>query len=76
MIPRPWLPTDAFNSTGDRLLTDRDAAVLHINACTNPTTTPSTAPAVPNRFERITRDTSLSIRNNLYRGNLIYQSVN
>jgi opacity protein-like surface antigen len=75
MIPRPWLPTDAFNSTGDRLLTDRDAAVLHINACTNPTTTPSTAPAIPNRFERITRDTSLSIRNNFYRGNLIYQGI-
>ncbi|MDQ2834468.1 MAG: LssY C-terminal domain-containing protein [Acidobacteriota bacterium] len=75
MIPRPWLPTDAYNSTGDRLLTDRDAAVLHINACTQPRTTPDTAPLLPNRFERITRDTSLTIRNNLYRGNLIYQGI-
>jgi opacity protein-like surface antigen len=75
MIPRPWLPTDAFNSTGDRLLTDREAAVFHINACTNPKTTPDTITLPPNRFERITRDTSLSIRNNIYRGNLIYQGI-
>lgn len=75
MIPRPWLPTDAYNSTGDRLLTDREAAVLHINACTNPRTTPDTAPPIPNRLERTTRDTSLTIRNNFYRGNLIYQGI-
>ncbi len=75
MVPRPWLPTDAFNSTGDRLLTDRDAAVLRINACTQPRTTPGTPALPPDRFERITRDTSLSIRNNLYRGNLIYQGI-
>jgi opacity protein-like surface antigen len=75
MIPRPWLPSDAFNSTGDHLITDRDAAVLHINSCTSPITTPSTPAPPPNRLERITRDTSLSIRNNIYRGNLIYQGI-
>jgi len=75
MVPRPWLPTDAFNSTGDRLLTDREAAVLHINSCDNPKTTPSIIPPPPNRFERITRDTSLTIRNDIYRGNLIYQGI-
>ncbi len=57
MVPRPWVPTDAFNSTGDRLLTDGQVAVLHINACDDPKTTPDTsrprptassaAPAIP-----------------------------
>jgi hypothetical protein len=75
MIPRPWLPTDAYNSTGDRLLTDREVAVLHIGACNKPKTTPSTVTLPPNRFERITRDTSLTIRNDVYRGNLIYQGI-
>jgi hypothetical protein len=75
MIPRPWLPADAYNSTGDRLLTDREAAVLHINACTEPKTTPSTVPTVPNRFERATRNTALTIRSNVYRGNFIYQGI-
>jgi hypothetical protein len=74
-IPRPWLPTDAYNSTGDRLLTDREVAVLHISACNDPKTSPSTATLPPKRFERITRDTSLTIRNDVYRGNLIYQGI-
>jgi len=75
MVPRPWVPNDAYNSTGDRLLTDRAVAVLHINACNDPKTTPSTSTPPPNRFERITRDTSLTIRNDVYRGNLIYQGI-
>jgi opacity protein-like surface antigen len=75
MIPRPWLPTDAYNSTGDRLLTDSEVAVLHISACNDPKATPNTIAVPPNRFERITRNTSLSIRNDVYRGNLIYQGI-
>ena len=75
MVPRPWVPSDAYNSTGDRLLTDREVAVLHINACNDPKTTPSTVTLPPNRFERVTRDTSLTIRNDVYRGNLVYQGI-
>ena len=75
LVPRPWLPTEAFNATGDRLLTDRRVAVLFINSCDAPRTTPGTVAGIPNRFERITRDTSLTVRNDLYRGNLIYQGV-
>jgi hypothetical protein len=75
MVPRPWLPTDAYNSTGDRLLTDREVAVLHISSCADPKITPTIVPPPPNRFERITRDTSLTIRNDIYRGNLIYQGI-
>jgi hypothetical protein len=75
MVPRPWVPTDAYNSTGDRLRTDAQAAVLHINACNNPRTTPEVVPPAPNRFQRSTRNTALTIRNSVYRGNLIYQGI-
>lgn len=75
MVPRPWVPQDAYNSTGDRLRTDGDVAVLRINDCANPvTTTPIPAPR-PNRFERSVRNTMLTLRNQLYRGNLVYQGV-
>ncbi|MEO6910050.1 MAG: LssY C-terminal domain-containing protein, partial [Edaphobacter sp.] len=73
MVPRPWVPTDAYNSTGDRLETDGQAAVLHINSCNDPKTTPDTVSPAPNRFQRTTRNTALTIRNGLWRGNVIYQ---
>jgi opacity protein-like surface antigen len=75
MVERPWVPKDAYNSTGDRLLTDGEAAVLRINACNAPRTTEATVAPPPNRGQRITRDTSLTVRNDLYRGNLIYQGI-
>jgi opacity protein-like surface antigen len=75
MVPRPWVPTDASNSTGDRLLTDGQVAVIHLNSCDNPRTTPEVVPQAPNRFQRSTRNTALTIRNSLYRGNLIYQGI-
>ena len=75
MVPRPWVPTDAYNSTGDRLQTDGQVAVLHINSCDNPKTTPDTVPPPPNRFQRSARDTALIIRNGFWRGNLIYQGI-
>lgn len=75
MVPRPWLPRDAYNSTGDRLRTDGDVAVLRLNDCNAPViTTPTPAPR-PNGFERGVRNTMLTLRNQLYRGNLIYQGV-
>jgi hypothetical protein len=75
MVERPWVPRDAYNSTGDRLLTDSETAVLRISDCNDPKTTPDTTPARPPRPQRITRDTALTIRNGLYRGNLIYQGI-
>ncbi|WP_263369054.1 LssY C-terminal domain-containing protein [Edaphobacter dinghuensis] len=75
MVPRPWVPTDAYNSTGDRLLTDGQVAVVHLSSCDNPRTTPEVVPPPPNRFQRSTRNTALTIRNSLYRGNLIYQGI-
>jgi len=75
MVARPWVPRDAYNSTGDRLLTDGQAAVLVMNDCKNPRTTPHTIAKPPERTERIVRDTSLTIRNGLYRGNFIYMGI-
>ncbi|MEG9437046.1 LssY C-terminal domain-containing protein [Edaphobacter sp. HDX4] len=75
MVQRPWVPRDAYNSTGDRLLTDGEAAVVQMNACEHPRTTPVTPAPPPNRMVRATRDTSLTIRNSFYRGNLIYQGI-
>jgi hypothetical protein len=75
MVPRPWVPHDAYNSTGDRLLTDGSAAVLRMNDCKDPRTTPNTTAPPPPRDQRIVRDTSLTIRSDLYRGNLIYQGI-
>lgn len=49
MVERPWVPRDAYNSTGDRLLTDGEAAVLRISNCDNPKTTPQTPAPPPNR---------------------------
>ncbi len=75
MVERPWVPRDAYNSTGDRLLTDGEAAVLRIGRCDNPRTTPATPAVAPARPQRIVRDTSLTVRNDVYRGNLIYQGI-
>ncbi len=75
MVDRPWVPRDAYNSTGDRLLTDGAAAVLRINRCEDPHAVTPAKALPPQRFERITRDTSLTIRNDVYRGNLIYQGI-
>jgi hypothetical protein len=75
MVERPWVPHDAYNSTGDRLLTDGSAAVLRINDCQHPRTTADTVAAPPPRGQRIVRNTALTIRSDLYRGNLIYQGI-
>ncbi len=75
LVPRPWVPQDAYNSTGDKLRTDGRIAVLRISDCTDPKITPSTPAVKPNRFERISRDTVLTLRNDVVRGNLGYQGV-
>jgi hypothetical protein len=75
MVERPWVPRDAYNSTGDRLLTDGEAAVVRINSCDDPKTTPATPAPPPNRTQRATRDTALTIRSDLYRGNVVYMGI-
>jgi hypothetical protein len=68
LAPRPWVPQDAYNSTGDRLRTDGAAAVLYLNDCTDPHTTPTTVPARAGLLERSERNTTLTIKDQLYRG--------
>ncbi|HEX6545305.1 MAG TPA: LssY C-terminal domain-containing protein, partial [Bryobacteraceae bacterium] len=73
LVPRPWVPKDAYNSTGDRLRTDGAIAVMQMNDCQDPKRTPDDNAVPPSRLERITRDTILTLRNDLWRGNLGYQ---
>lgn len=75
LVSRPWVPRDAYNSTGDRLITDGDAAVLRLNQCATPYATPATAAPRAPVTERTERDTMLTIKDTLYRGNLVYTGI-
>lgn len=75
LVQRPWVPRDAYNSTGDRLVTDGDAAVLQFNDCKDPHSTPTTPAARPPLFERSERNFMLSLKDTLYRGNIVYQGI-
>jgi hypothetical protein len=75
LVPRPWVPLDAYNATGDRLRTDGAVAVMRISDCPSPRTTADTLAERSNRFKRNTRDTLLFIRADIYRGNPIYTGI-
>jgi hypothetical protein len=75
MVPRPWVPQDAYNSTGDRLRTDGNVAVLRLDDCIKPYSTPTTPATRASLFERSERNTMLTIKDTLYRGNLIYTGI-
>lgn len=79
-VPRPWVPEGAFNSTGQTLITDRAAAVLVFNDCLRVNQFDEPVAAAPgphrgNRASRITRQTILTFRNDIYRGSLWYQGA-
>jgi LssY C-terminus len=75
LVPRAWVPRDTYNSTGDRLVTDGSAAVLYMNDCTNPHTTPEMVAKRPPLFERSERDTVLTIKDTLFRSNVVYEGI-
>jgi hypothetical protein len=75
LVPRPWVPRNAYNSTGDQLITDGDAAVLDLNDCRNPHATPTTVAQGAPLYERGTRDTMLTIKDTLYRSNVVYTGI-
>jgi hypothetical protein len=75
MVARRWVPQDAYNSTGDRLRTDGDAALLKLNDCSHPYATPTTPAKRAPLLERSERNTMLTIKDTLFRGNLIYTGV-
>lgn len=79
-VDRPWVPTDAMNATGDTLRTDGRIAVVRLNACASPQMANAEWTSQPgqnlhaNPYTRPIRATMLTLRNDLLRGNLIYQS--
>jgi hypothetical protein len=75
LVSRPWVPQDAYNSTGDRLRTDGAAAAVFLNDCTAPRTNPTTPASRAGLFERSERNTMLTIKDQLYRGNVVYQGI-
>jgi opacity protein-like surface antigen len=78
--PRPWLPKDASNATGEALKTDGRIAIVQLNECEHPhdpvdlRASPD-IPATGNVVERGFRQGILLTRNDIYRGNLVYQAI-
>jgi opacity protein-like surface antigen len=75
LVKRPWLPADAKNGTGEDLITDGRIAVLQLNDCQHPTDEASGQAAAAlrthgNRFDRTTRQTVLTLKNNIMRDNV------
>lgn len=80
LVPRPWLPKDAKNATGDRLITDGNVLVVRLNACEQPRradeeVAPSPGPYRGNAVMRASRRFFLTARNDLVRGNVVYQGI-
>ncbi len=75
LVPRSWVPLDAYNATGDRLRTDGAIAVMRINECSNPKTIEVQRVPPPPLFNRSVRNTMLTLRNMVWRGNVAYQGV-
>lgn len=75
LVTRPWLPKDAKNGTGEDLITDGRAAVLQLNDCAHPLgeaneNSIATLRTHGNRVERTTRQTVLTLKNNILRDNV------
>ncbi len=80
LYPRPWLAAGAQNATGEALKTDGRLAVLQFNDCSHPKDPVDLQgrpdkPTTGNTVERGFRQGILITRNDIYRGNLIYQSI-
>ncbi len=79
-MPRPWVPAEAFNATGQELVTDRAIAVLVFSDCFSARrfdeiAAPAPGPYRGNPVTRVVRQTVLTVRNDLFRGTLVYQGV-
>jgi hypothetical protein len=75
LVTRPWLPVKPQNGTGEDLITDGKIAVLQLNSCEHPIDEGSgqqvaTLRAHGNRFDRTTRQTVLTLKNNILRDNV------
>jgi opacity protein-like surface antigen len=74
LVTRPWIPKDAKNGTGEDLITDGRIAVLQLNDCLGPQAKPEPAgdalPVHGNRADRVSRQTVLTLKNNILRDNV------
>jgi opacity protein-like surface antigen len=76
LVKRPWLPADAKNGTGEDLITDGRIAVLALNDCQLPIENAAgletlTIRTRGNHLDRATRQTVLTLKNNLFRDNVV-----
>jgi hypothetical protein len=75
LVSRPWVPQDAKNGTDEALITDGKIAVLQLNDCLDPVEEPTAEDGTPlrihgNELDRTTRQTVLTLRNNILRDNV------
>ena len=75
LVRRPWVPRDAKNGTNEALITDGKIAVVALNDCNKPRDDYSDDQPVPlpvhgNPLDRSTRQTVLTLRNNILRDNV------
>jgi opacity protein-like surface antigen len=75
LVSRPWVPKDAKNGTNEALITDGKIAVVQLNNCNQPSDDYSDDQPVPlpvhgNALDRSTRQTVLTLRNNILRDNV------
>ncbi len=74
LVARPSIPKDAKNGTGEDLITDGRVAVLELNDCRDPQNTVQLAASTlrihGNRAERASRQTILTLKNNILRDNV------
>lgn len=78
-VDRPWVPRDAKNATGDTLRTDGRIAVIRLNECLKPKRADEEDVSRENQrlrqsaYLRPLRGAFLTLRNDLTRGNMVYQ---
>lgn len=75
LVARPWVPMDAKNGTGEELVTDGKIAVLRLNECNDPVKESAGDKTASlkvhgNVLDRSTRQTVLTLKNNLLRDNV------
>jgi len=74
LVARPWVPKDAKNGTGEELITDGKVAVLQLNDCRQPQQATllvgNTLQVHGNRADRVSRQTVLTLKNNILRDNV------
>src|SRR5258707_7365781 len=80
LMPRPWVPKEARNSNGERLLTDNAVAVVRLHDCDNPRRSdidvaPRPGRVTGNMAMRASRQALLTLRNNVIRGNCVWQGA-